>query len=189
MSLTVAESTVDPGTLRRIEAFLFAEADLIDEQRYHEWFELFADPCLYWIPLGAPDHNPSLSPAIAYSDRAHVLERVQRMTDGVSFCQTPPSQTHHLIGNVTARPTTPDELAARWHLPASLRAGFDATESALWLVRSKQVLTELHFGRETTFASTNTHVLTEHGGTYRIAIKKLDLLTMNEPIFDLTFLL
>lgn len=31
--------------------FVYHEARLIDEKRFDEWYELFADDALYWMPL------------------------------------------------------------------------------------------------------------------------------------------
>ena len=43
-----------------VEDFLYHEAELLDERRYRDWLELFADDAVYWMParenrLGGPD--------------------------------------------------------------------------------------------------------------------------------------
>src|SRR5437868_6468585 len=34
-----------------IEDFFFYEAELLDERRFHDWLELFADDVRYWMPM------------------------------------------------------------------------------------------------------------------------------------------
>src|SRR5205823_7375544 len=38
------------GAVSDIAAFVLREARLLDEQRYAEWLELFAQDAVYWIP-------------------------------------------------------------------------------------------------------------------------------------------
>ncbi|MDH3643622.1 MAG: aromatic-ring-hydroxylating dioxygenase, partial [Gammaproteobacteria bacterium] len=45
--------------VERVEAFLYREARLMDENRYEEWLELFAEECEYWIPSNHEDGDPS----------------------------------------------------------------------------------------------------------------------------------
>ncbi len=37
--------------LGRLQDFIYDEARLIDEKRLDEWFELFTDDAIYWMPL------------------------------------------------------------------------------------------------------------------------------------------
>ena len=36
---------------RQLAHFVYREARLIDEKRFDEWYELFTDDALYWMPL------------------------------------------------------------------------------------------------------------------------------------------
>ena len=36
--------------LREVEQFLYHEARLLDERRYHEWLDLFTEDTHYWMP-------------------------------------------------------------------------------------------------------------------------------------------
>ena len=36
---------------QQIEAFLYHEAELLDERRYEDWLALLADDVRYWMPM------------------------------------------------------------------------------------------------------------------------------------------
>ena len=44
--------------------FVVHEARLIDEQRFDEWYELFADDAYYWVPV-APGQSDSIRARVA----------------------------------------------------------------------------------------------------------------------------
>ena len=48
------------GRVNDFEAFVLREARLLDEQRYAEWLELFADDGIYWIPTGPNQASPQI---------------------------------------------------------------------------------------------------------------------------------
>ena len=39
--------------IREVEQFLYREARLLDERRFHEWLTLFTDDVRYWMPAAA----------------------------------------------------------------------------------------------------------------------------------------
>lgn len=173
-----------------VRHFLFTEADLLDTREFSAWLELFTEDCLYWVPCGPPDQDPRIGPALIFDDHGRLEERVQRLRNGESFCQTPPSLIHHVVGGVVAHRTERSAALIDYPLPASLVERLLAPGGPVTVVRSKQLVTELHHGRQTTFAATCTHVLTttEHGTT-SVVLKKMDLLNAGEPVVDLSFLL
>ena len=42
---------VDRDLQYEIERFLYYEARLLDQGRFHEWLELFTDDMRYWMPI------------------------------------------------------------------------------------------------------------------------------------------
>jgi 3-phenylpropionate/cinnamic acid dioxygenase small subunit len=50
-----------------VEQFLYPEARLLDERRFHEWLELFTDDSRYWMG-GRSNRYPKSSKAIAIFD-------------------------------------------------------------------------------------------------------------------------
>ena len=105
---------MDDRTLREIEAFLYHESRLMDENRYAEWLELFAPESEYWIPSDEEDVDPARHVSILYGDRSMLEAHVQRLLDGRAFAQSPPSQMRRLIGNIEA-----DKCADGWQVAAN----------------------------------------------------------------------
>jgi 3-phenylpropionate/cinnamic acid dioxygenase small subunit len=47
------------ATQSELEQFLIHEARLLDERRFREWMELFADDGTYWVPAVPEQKSPS----------------------------------------------------------------------------------------------------------------------------------
>ena len=58
---------------REVEQFLYREARLLDERRFHEWLELLTDDVHYWM-AGRTNRYPRRSKAIAILDTERKLE-------------------------------------------------------------------------------------------------------------------
>jgi 3-phenylpropionate/cinnamic acid dioxygenase small subunit len=105
-------------TIREVEQFLYREARLLDERRFHEWLALFTDDVRYWM-VGRSNRYPQSSKAIAALDprrrndeeeenalaildesKATLASRVARLETGMAWAEDPPSRTRHLITNV-----------------------------------------------------------------------------------------
>jgi 3-phenylpropionate/cinnamic acid dioxygenase small subunit len=107
-------------TIREVEQFLYREARLLDERRFHEWLELFTEDVRYWM-AGRRNRYPKSSKAIAMLDpnryavedstedvelaildeNKHTLSaRVARLDTGMAWAEDPPSRTRHLLANI-----------------------------------------------------------------------------------------
>src|ERR1700728_3262991 len=108
---TPAFRTTDAETQHAVEQFLYAEAELLDQHRYHEWLELFAEDVHYWAPtrmtrtIRERDREIAARGESAFiEDDLHFLKgRVRRLTSGVSWSEEPPSRTRPLITHVRVR--------------------------------------------------------------------------------------
>jgi 3-phenylpropionate/cinnamic acid dioxygenase small subunit len=107
--------------LRDVEQFLYREARLLDERRFHEWLDLFTDDVRYWM-AGRSTRYPRSSKAIttlnrqesdvATEDELAILDetkatlegRVARLDTGMAWAEDPPSRTRHLITNIEVEP-------------------------------------------------------------------------------------
>jgi 3-phenylpropionate/cinnamic acid dioxygenase small subunit len=108
--------------IREVEQFLFREARLLDERRFHEWLALFTDDLRYWM-IGRSNRYPRSSKAIAALDPARRIDeeeenllavldeskqtlaaRVARLETGMAWAEDPPSRTRHLIANIEVEP-------------------------------------------------------------------------------------
>ena len=109
---------------REVEQFLYREARLLDERRFHEWLELFTDDIHYWMGSRS-NRYPKSSKAIAIldpdryveddltkadelaildEDKASLTSRVARLDTGMAWAEDPPSRTRHLITNIEVEP-------------------------------------------------------------------------------------
>lgn len=109
---------------REVEQFLYREARLLDERRFHEWLELFTEGARYWMG-GRSNRYPKSSKAIAILDpdryveddltkegelaildetRETLARRVARLETGMAWAEDPPSRTRHLIANIEVEP-------------------------------------------------------------------------------------
>jgi 3-phenylpropionate/cinnamic acid dioxygenase small subunit len=113
-----------PEVIREVEQFLYREARLLDERRFHAWLELFTDDVRYWMP-GRSNRYPKVSKAIVildpdrYSeeeltreDELAILDetketlgrRIARLDTGMAWAEDPPSRTRHLLSNIEVEP-------------------------------------------------------------------------------------
>ncbi|HTT80027.1 MAG TPA: aromatic-ring-hydroxylating dioxygenase subunit beta [Stellaceae bacterium] len=101
--------------------FYIREAWLLDERRFTEWLELFADDVLYFMPrrknVLRRDLHREVTPlgdlAILEEDKRYLEMRVARLDSGMAWAEEPPSRTRHLVGNLEATPLETGEVKAR----------------------------------------------------------------------------
>ena len=114
--------------IREVERFLYWEARLLDERRFHEWLELLTDDVRYFM-AGRSNRYPKSSKAIAILDPDRYVEddltkedelaildetkrtlgaRVARLDTGMAWAEDPPSRTRHFIANVDVEPGAAD---------------------------------------------------------------------------------
>jgi 3-phenylpropionate/cinnamic acid dioxygenase small subunit len=109
---------------REVEQFLYREARLLDERRFHVWLELFTDDVRYWM-TGRSNRYPRSSKAIGALDPDRYREedltgdgelaildetketlggRIARLDTGMAWSEDPPSRTRHIIANIEVEP-------------------------------------------------------------------------------------
>ena len=137
-----------------IEAFVLREARLLDEQRYAEWLDLFADDGVYWIPTKPGQASPHEALSIVYEPRSLLALRVERLSRGEMHVQSPPSRTVHHV--------------------SAIEVDGDEARSALIVAECR--------GQETRwFAGRVTHKLKKADGGLRILLKRVDLIDGEAP--------
>jgi 3-phenylpropionate/cinnamic acid dioxygenase small subunit len=113
---------MDAGVLREVEQFLYREARLLDDRRFHEWLELFTDDVRYWM-AGRSSRYPRASKAIATmdphrpdagtdADGLAILDetkttlggRIARLETGMAWAEDPPSRTRHMLSHIEVEP-------------------------------------------------------------------------------------
>jgi 3-phenylpropionate/cinnamic acid dioxygenase small subunit len=101
-------SSVSPDLQHRVEQFLYAEAQLLDDHQFTQWIDLFTDQAHYWMPTRNTRTNRERASEIAArGEGAHIDDdmvrlrgRVRRATSGLAWSEEPPSRTRRLLSNV-----------------------------------------------------------------------------------------
>jgi 3-phenylpropionate/cinnamic acid dioxygenase small subunit len=101
-------SSVSPDLQHRVEQFLYAEAQLLDDHQFTEWISLFTDDAHYWMPTrNTRTNRERVREVAARGEGAHIDDdmvrlrgRVRRSTSGLAWSEEPPSRTRRLLSNV-----------------------------------------------------------------------------------------
>ena len=105
-----------------VEAFLYQEADLLDERRFEEWLDLFTEDARYWMPMrrNVPADEPEREFTREGADvnwfdegKDTLTRRVKQIRTGVHWAEQPPSRTCHMVANVQILEARPDEVAVK----------------------------------------------------------------------------
>ena len=159
--------TVSAETARDVERFLIHEAELLDTWHIEEWLRLFTDDCRYWVPTTEDDYDPEQDISLIYDDYLALEDRVLRLLNPAAHSQNPRSKTRRLVGNVRIERQGEHELR----------------------VRSNFIVFEARLDREQVVGGEYEHVLRRDDGSWRIAWKKVTLVSNNVALTNLTFLL
>ena len=104
--------TADPVLSREVEMFLYHDAQLLDEWRLREWFALFTPDCEYLVPAtDRPDGDPEHDLFFVRDDWFLLSQRVDAMTDGTAWTESPHSITRRMISNVLATTNADGSIA------------------------------------------------------------------------------
>jgi 3-phenylpropionate/cinnamic acid dioxygenase small subunit len=107
-----------------IEAFLYHEAELLDERRYEAWLDLFTEDTHYFMPMrrNVRHDEPEREFTRAGTDvnwfdegKDTLTRRVKQILTGVHWAEEPPSRICHLVSNVQVAmaPATPAEVTVK----------------------------------------------------------------------------
>jgi len=88
------------AALREVELFLFREAQLADGHRYKEWFALWTEELLYWVPCNSDEPAIGRKIALINDNRPQLDERIYRLGTKFAHAQNPKSRLTRVIGNV-----------------------------------------------------------------------------------------
>ncbi|MEM7406860.1 MAG: 3-phenylpropionate/cinnamic acid dioxygenase subunit beta [Pseudomonadota bacterium] len=121
-------SAQEIALLYELERFLYHEAELIDERRFEEWLQLFAEDLIYFMPIRrnvkfgehATAENTRQGADISWfdEDKWTLSKRVEQINTGLHYAEEPLSRTCHMVSNVeliSASPdlTTPSEVVIK----------------------------------------------------------------------------
>ena len=142
---------------REVERFLIHEVGLLDDRRFEDWIELFAEDGIYWAPAKVDQDDPWEHVSLFFDDRELMTTRLARLRHPRVYAQIPHSRTSHTIGNVTVEPPDPDA---------------DAYEAS-----ARFVMLDYRPGRgQRSFGGRYEYRLVREGESFLIASKKATLL-------------
>ena len=99
------ERVLPGGTLHgRVVHFYTLEADLLDNYRFAEWFDLLHPEITYEMPVRTTELlavGDGVSETAFFSENWSSMQtRVRRLQTEFAWAETPPSRTRHLVTNV-----------------------------------------------------------------------------------------
>ena len=139
----------------RLIDFVLDEAQMLDDGRFADWLELFTDDARYWMPVAPAQTDPLLHNSLMYEDKLLLRIRIERLSGARTFSEQPRTRCHHLLQ--TPRIERIDEAGGEFRL----RTAFHYVETRL--------------DRQTLFAGWATHHLVAAGDSFRIRLKRVDL--------------
>ena len=142
-------------TDQQLMDFVYAEAQMLDDQRFTDWLALFTDDGYYWMPLEPGQTDARWHASLLYEDKLLLQVRVERLNGTRTFSQQPKSRCHHLLQQ--PRIESADSAAGCW----VLRTAFHYVETR----RDVQTL----------YAGWFRHELVAVDGNLRIKLKRVDL--------------
>lgn len=140
-------------TPQDLTSFVLHEARLIDEQRFDEWLDLFAEDGRYWMPLEYGQTDPVLHNSLFYDDKLLLRIRVERLKGAKTYSQKPKSRCHHLLQVPLVEACAGDDLRT-W-------TPFQYVETRM--------------DEQTLFAGWSRHEFVVVDGMLRIRLKRVDL--------------
>jgi p-cumate 2,3-dioxygenase subunit beta len=112
-----------------VEQFLYAEAELLDEWRLHEWLELFTPDAYYLVPTtDLPNGDPDTDLFLVRDDRFLLEQRVNSLLTRSAHAEYPHSRTSRIVGNVRAQvtPDTSIAVSANFSISRLRNGSFDS---------------------------------------------------------------
>jgi 3-phenylpropionate/cinnamic acid dioxygenase small subunit len=147
---------------QELRAFVYAEARMLGEKRFDEWYDLFTEDAMYWVPLtpGQPDGLNQVS--LMYEDKLLLKLRIERLKNVRSYSQQPASRSHHLL-------QAPDVE--------------QADEAAgIYVTRTQFIYTETQGNVQQMYAGTVFHTLARVEGQLKLTLKRVDLLNCDASL-------
>ena len=139
---------------REIELFVLREARLLDCGQFEAWLELYAPQGIYWMPSQPDQTDPLNVASIVYEDHVILAIRVQRLLEARALVLTPLPRTTHLVSNIEVLESNAEDY--------TVAAAFICVE---------------HQGeRQRMYSGRQTHHLSRHDGSFRIKLKRVNLI-------------
>jgi 3-phenylpropionate/cinnamic acid dioxygenase small subunit len=127
---------------------------LLDTGRLEEWLALFTDDATYWVPLERDQKDPFETSSIIHDDRTLLELRVKQARHPRAHARQPLARTVHQVSNILVEDQTSDIK-----------------------VSSTLQLVEFRNDKQRLYAALVEHRLRKANGAFRIAHKRVDLVS------------
>lgn len=143
----------DPGQ-HSIEQFLYREARLLDEKRWDEWEALFVEDGEYWVPATRGQPDPLNHVSIMYERSLLRAVRLKRYRHPNAMSLQPEPFSVHTVSNVM----------------------LDDVSEGVCTVNSRFIMLEYRRNETRSYGGAYTHVLEPVDDSFRIRMKKVELI-------------
>ena len=148
------------------EQFLYYEARLLDTQQLEAWLELFTDDATYWVPLEKDQREPFETSSIIHDDRTLLELRVKQARHPRAHARLPLARTVHQVSNVM----------------------FEEQNNELKVHSTLQVV-EFRNDKQRVYGALVEHRLRGTNGSFKIAHKRVDLVSSEGELDGIAILL
>jgi 3-phenylpropionate/cinnamic acid dioxygenase small subunit len=140
----------------QFERFLIHEARLLDDREFEDWMALFTEDGLYWVPSTQGQPDPYNQASLFFDDQQLMKTRIERLRHPRIHIQSPPSRCNHMISNVLVEEA--DEAAGTY------------------LISSSMMMGEYRLDVQRFFMGRQFHRLVREGDSFRISLKRVNLI-------------
>jgi 3-phenylpropionate/cinnamic acid dioxygenase small subunit len=153
--------------LDELRQFIEHEADLLDEQRFEDWYALFAEDGVYWAPARHDQESWLTHVSLFYDDKHTLQTRVERLNHPMIHCQEPKSHCVRVLSN--------------------FRLHFASDDGKEYRVRSKFIMLEDRPGAACRFyGGRYEHALRRRDDDFEILLKRVELTSCDQSFPMLT---
>jgi 3-phenylpropionate/cinnamic acid dioxygenase small subunit len=149
-------------TEQDLARLVYREARLIDERRFDEWYELYADDAFYWVPLVPGQADGENHTSLMYEDKLLLKLRIERFGNPRSYSLHPQVRCLHVLQQPEVESSDP--AANRYE------------------VRTHEIYVETQGASKAVYAAVVRHRLSVIDGALRIRLKRIDLLDCDAPL-------
>jgi 3-phenylpropionate/cinnamic acid dioxygenase small subunit len=147
--------------------FVYHEARLIDAKRFDEWYELFTDDALYWMPLTRDQPIGETHTSLFYEDKLLLKVRIERLRHPNAFSQQQPSFCQHVLQQ-----------------PAVVESAEQQC-----VLRTPFLYVEAQLDQQIILAGVAFHHLRSQAGGWKIQMKRIELLNREAALPSIQLLL
>lgn len=148
---------------------VYHEARLIDEKRFEEWYGLYTEDALYWMPLTRGQPLGEAHTSLFYEDKLLLKVRIERLRHPNAFSQRQPSFCQHVLQQPVLESGDP--------------------ESGQCVIRTPFLYMEARLDQQLLLGGVVFHHLVMQAEGWRIRMKQVELLNREAALPSIQLLL